>query len=452
MSVIVVGGGWAGLAAAVTLAEHRVPVVVLEGAKQLGGRARCAAFANQTVDNGQHLMVGAYTELLRLLNVVGMNHQTAFKRVPLALDIRGLARDRMLLVTPRVPSPLNLMTGLLTAHGLKLRESIRALRFCTSLARNRWEADANISVEALLIHHRQTGRLSRLLWEPLCLAALNTPLRDASAKHFVRVLGDTFGQRKNHSDFLIPRVNLGEIFPEPAMAFVEQHGGSVKLQQKATELTIRDDCIVGLIANDSIKLSAKHVIVATSATACQRLLAPHTLLNETALKLSQLSYEPITTIYLQYPPTVRLGREVIGIAGGLSQWLFDRRVAGQPGLMAVVISASGRHSSMSHSDLADVVAGEIVRLYPRWPAPMQKLVIEEKRATFSCRTGVDEFRPQNQTAVEGLWLAGDFTDTGYPSTLEGAVRSGIKAAQGVLADLEKEALADSAMPHLEARA
>lgn len=435
MSVIVVGGGWAGLAAAVTLAEHRVPAVLLEGAKQLGGRARCAPFADQTVDNGQHLMVGAYTELLRLLTAVGVNHQTAFKRVPLAMDVRGLAHDRMLLLTPRIPAPLNLIVGLLSAHGPRLRESIRALQFCTALARNHWETEPNVSVEALLIHHRQAGRLTRLLWEPLCLAALNTPIRDASARHFARVLGDTFGQGKGRSDFLIPRVNLGELFPEPAMAYIEQHGGSVKLQQRVTGLTLLDDKIVGVTANDGIKLSAKHVILATSASGCQRLLAPHAPLAETATRLGRLEYEPITTVYLQYPPTVRLNREVIGISGGLSQWLFDRRVTGQPGLMAVVISATGRHSKMSHADLASMVSGELVRLYPRWPAPLRKLVIEEKRATFACRVGVDEIRPQCQTPVKGLLLAGDFTATGYPATLEGAVRSGVRAAKSVLADL-----------------
>lgn len=435
MSVIIVGGGWAGLAAAVTLAEHRVPVTVLEGAKQLGGRARCAPFAKHTVDNGQHLMVGAYTELLRLLTVVGMEHNAAFKRVPLALDVRGLSRDRLLLLTPRIPSPLNLMTGLLTAHGLSLRESIRALKFCTALARGRWEADPNISVEALLIHHRQTGRLTRLIWEPMCLAALNTPIRDASALHFVRVLGDTFGKRKGNSDFLIPQLNLGALFPEPAMAYVEQHGGSIKLLQKVTDLQIRDAQISGVIANGGVALAADHVIVATSPTACQRLLAPHPGLDDIATQLGNLTYEPITTVYLQYPPTTRLGRDVIGIAGGLGQWLFDRRIAGQPGLMAVVISATGRHSAMSHADLANTVAGEIVRLYPRWPAPLEKLVIEEKRATFACKVGVDAFRPLSQTPIKGLWLAGDFTHTGYPATLEGAIRSGIGAAHGVLHEL-----------------
>lgn len=431
MSVLIVGGGWAGLAAAVTLAEHRVPVTVLEGAKQLGGRARCAPFAKHTVDNGQHLMVGAYTELLRLLTVIGMDHNAAFKRAPLALDVRGLSRDRMLLLTPRIPAPLNLLAGLLSAHGLSLRESIRALKFCTALRRGRWEADPNISVEALLIHHRQTGRLTRLIWEPLCLAALNTPIRDASALHFVRVLGDTFGKRKGNSDFLIPKLNLGALFPEPAMAYVEQRGGSIKLLQKATDLQISDEKVAGVVTNAGA-IAADHVIVATSATACQRLLAPHLGLAEIANQLSKLTYEPITTVYLQYPPTTRLGREVIGISGGLSQWLFDRRVAGQPGLMAVVISATGRHSTMSHADLANTIAGEMVRLYPRWQAPLEKLVIEEKRATFACTVGVDALRPKSQTPIKGLWLAGDFTDTGYPATLEGAVRSGVAAAHGVL--------------------
>ena len=123
---------------------------------------------------------------------------------------------------------------------------------------------------------------------------------------------------------------------------------------------------------------------------------------------------------------------MLGLENGLAQWVFDRRVCGQPGLIAVVISARGEHTAMSPAVLTERVVSELATSFPHWPAPAQTRLLREKRATFCSRTGVDAIRPHNRTAVQGLWLAGDYTDTGLPATLESAVRSGNNCAQAIL--------------------
>ena len=162
------------------------------------------------------------------------------------------------------------------------------------------------------------------------------------------------------------------------------------------------------------------------------LLAPYPVLTALASSLQQFQYEPICTVYLQYPESARLPVPMLGMLGGVGQWAFDRQLCGQPGLIAVVISSSGIHMAWPNSQLVDVISAELANLFPRWPQPASTHVIREKRATFASQVNINQSRPTNQTAVEGLWLAGDFTQTGYPATLEGAVRSGVQCTQQII--------------------
>ena len=173
--------------------------------------------------------------------------------------------------------------------------------------------------------------------------------------------------------------------------------------------------------------------MAASPPECLRLLAQHTRLNDIALGLSTFRYEPICTLYLQYPPYVRLGSEMIGLLDEMGQWILDLGDAGFPGRMAVVISGPGPHMALDNEHLITHISNEVARRFPHWPAPSHSYVIREKRATFSSCTGIEALRPTVRTPIPGLWLAGDYTDTGLPATLEGALRSGVACAQQLLA-------------------
>lgn len=432
LPVVIAGGGWAGLAAAVELSAAGIPVLVLESARQLGGRARGVRFGKLPVDNGQHLLIGAYHETLRLLALIGQREEDVLLRLPLQLHVRGPSSAIDLKTSSHLPAPLHLGWGLLSARGLPLRDRWRAMAMSLQLRLNDFSLETDCTVAELLEHHQQSAQLIEQLWEPLCLAALNTSTAQASAEVFLRVLHDSFSHSRRDSDLLIPRHDLGILFPAAAFDFIEQHGGLVHLNQRVSSLMVENDRIAGVSVDDQ-PIPAREVIVATSPRVSSRLLAHHPALLQHALQIEQLSHEPIVTVYLRYPGECRLELPMEGMSGTVAQWLFDRRVCGQEGVIGAVISGSGPHMELDNQTLSKQIAAELAARHRSWPAPTESLVIREKRATFRCDVGINTRRPGNATALDGLWLAGDYTDTGYPATLEGAVRSGVQCANEIIA-------------------
>ncbi len=428
--VIVSGGGWAGLAAAVELARRGIPVLLLESAGQLGGRARSVDILDTRLDNGQHLMIGAYRDMLSLLKTLGVREGDVFQRLPLELRMQSPAGSGYHLATPRLPAPLHLLWGLAGARGLTVAERRQALRMAAGLAAGASGND-DPPLEEFLRKSPQENVIIKKLWEPLCLAMLNTPIGVASSRVFRRVLRDTFARRRRDSDLLIPRTDLGALLPGPAHAFITSHGGEVRLKQRVTALQVEDGRVSGVVLAGGEALAAEHVILAVPDTVCQRLLAPHPPLASIADRLARFRHAPICTVYLRYPPHIRLGTPMAGLLDTTAQWVFDRRLTGNPGVMAVVISSHGPHMALGNDELIARIASELATLNPAWPAPDAAQVIREKRATLLCHAGIDALRPGNATPLGGCWVAGDYTDTGYPSVLEGAVRSGLDCARKI---------------------
>jgi squalene-associated FAD-dependent desaturase len=405
-AVAVVGAGYAGMAAAVALAARGVAVDVFESGPVPGGRARRVRTRGRLYDNGQHLLVGAYRELLRLMRTVGVPER-ALLRQPLELRY---ARGFALRALP-LPAPLGLLGGLLLARGVPLGERIAALRFMQAMRARRFRLREDQSVAALLAAHRQDGRIGHYLWVPLCVAALNIAAEQASANAFLAVLRDTLNGPPGASDLLLPRVDLSRLFPEPAAAFVEARGGRVHLRSPVHDIT-------------QLRSRFARVIVA---------VAPYQLQTIAPALAFEAAYEPIYTVYLQYPEGVRLERPMLGLDGGHVQWVFDRgQLAGAHGQIACVISARGAHEALTHAALAECCARELGDAFPGLPLPRGSQVIAEKRATVACTPGAP--RPDTRTALDGVYLAGDYTDPEYPPTLEAAVRSGLRAAQAVTED------------------
>lgn len=423
--VIVVGGGWAGLAAASELVAAGVAVQLLEAAPQLGGRARGLTLDSLSVDNGQHLLIGAYSETLRLLRRVGADPAGLYREsLRLAVQREGTLVQ---LSAPPLPAPLHLAWALLRARGLRPAERRAALRFCLRAWRQGFALARDISVDQLLAD--QPGGLMQALWEPLCLATLNTPPAQASAQVFLRVLHDAFTRRRRNADLLHPATDLGRLLPQPARRYIEDQGGEVVTRCRVTTLDFTDSAAAVHTAHGPRR--AGHIILATAPWHAAHLLAPHA--PALAQQLGALGAAPITTVYLRYPAGVTLGRSMLGLAGGLTQWLVDRGiVCGQAGLLAAVISGPGPHMVLDSGQLGTQVAAEIGTRFPHWPAPQQVKVVREKRATFLCDVGSNARRPDNATALSRLWLAGDYTATGYPATLEGAVRSGVQCARRII--------------------
>lgn len=429
MNVIVVGGGWAGLAAATEFARRGVTVTVLETSRTLGGRARSLDVGELRADNGQHLLLGAYHSVLSLLPLLDVREADVFRRLPLMLSLRDADGAHFEFAAPRLPAPLHTAVALARARGLTASDKRDAARVMLA-ARSALPDDRPLA--EFLAAHSQGKRIVQYLWEPLCLAALNTPVAQASTVLFLSVLRAAFFGPRAASDLLLPITDLGRCLPLPAADYVTRHGGTIRLHQRVTSLTFEGDRARG-VGIGGKELRADAIVLATAPRAAARLLRPHGPLSRIACDIDALGNSPICTLYLRYPRTVRLPRPFVGLLRGATQWLFDRgQLTGEYGLMAAVISAPGEHQHVDNAALIAQVKKEIARHFPDWPAPIEAKVVREKQATFAATAGCEKYRPRHSTPVRNLWLAGDYTATGFPGTLEGAVRSGIQCARLIL--------------------
>jgi len=390
------------MAAAVTLAKQGVSVTVFESGQVPGGRARRIRISSHgqdhELDNGQHILIGAYGELFRLMRTVGVP-SNALLRIPLEIRYaRGFSLRRLWL-----PGSLGLIGGLALARGIPFSERLAALRFMRALKHSAFRLTYDMTVAELLESHGQRGPIAKLLWEPLAVSALNTPVAKASARAFLAVLRDTLAGEAEASDLLLPRCDLSRLFPEPAVEFVRRHGGQVWLKSQVTDL-------------HELRQGFDAVIVA---------VGPHQLKALLPDLAADDSYQPIYTCYLQYEERVRLSFPMLGFSGGLVQWVFDRgTLLGERGRLACVISAQGAHQELSLDELCERCHDELARAIPKLGKPLWSRAIAEKRATISCTPN----RPSPPVEIGNILIAGDYTDPEYPPTLEAAVRSGVRAA------------------------
>ena len=419
-TVAVIGGGYAGMAAAVELAGHGVPVSVFEAAPALGGRARRVTVNDTALDNGLHILIGAYSETLRLIDKVAPKRDS-FLRRPLDLQIH----NRFHLRAPKLPAPLHVAGALFTAKGLSFDDKRAAARFMTAMKAIRYQLAQDCTVEALLAENQQPIFLIDYLWAPLCLAALNTPLQRASAQVFLNVLRDSLGAGRAASDLLLARSDLTALFPKPAAEYVRACGAQVEVCATVERIT-RDGSRFALQVQGHAR-QFDRVICAVAPHRVSPLLADIAELQGAAKQIEALHYEPIHSVWLQFNGAVRLPAPMIGLADSPAQWLFDREaICGQRGLIGAVISASEDQIGEAQDKLAKRVVADIARAFGPLPKLLWHRVIAEKRATFSCTPGLQ--RPEAETPCPGFVLAGDYVAGDYPATIEAAVRSGIAAA------------------------
>ena len=419
--VAIIGGGYAGMAAAVTLAQAGIPVTVFEAGKTLGGRARAVMLphAATPIDNGQHLLLGAYHTTLQLIATVNSAPQP-WLRQPLQLhSINGLQ-----LHAPHLPAPWHSLFALLHARGLTLYQRGQAVRFIRAQQRQDFNLAHDQTVAELL--HAQPTHLIEHLWQPLCLAALNTPIALASAQVFLHVLRDSLTGARHHSDLILPTTDLSALFPEPAARFVGQHHGRVITHHRVSAIEIN---------NHAFSVDGEtfdYIICAVAPHQLTALITPLAALASVVQQVSALHYHSIATVWLQYNTDVRLPRAMTGLTSMLTQWIFDRGIThGQHGLLAAVISIPPEH--LTHAALSTQVIHELQHWLSLPAQPRWHQTIIEKRATFSCSRGVT--RPQQVTPLRNFYLAGDYTASRYPSTLESATQSGVKCAQYILTTL-----------------
>ncbi len=434
----VIGGGWAGCSAAAELARAGYRVTLFESARTLGGRARVVEAHGRPLDNGQHILLGAYAETLRVLKLVGVDAGAALLNLPLQMRYPP-GSGGMDFVAPRLPAPLHLALALFRAKGLAHDDKMSLARFSTSARWMDWRLHTDCSVSELLDRFDQTDRLNALMWRPLCLAALNTPPERASAQVFLNVLRDSLGARRQASDMLLPKVDLSALLPTAAAHYITARDGAVRTGAKVGALSRHDGGwrveATGNAVDGTWTTYVDVAVLACGAPATAVLLAKLEQ-GELATELMAFDYEPITTVYLQYPAGTTLELPFYALVdapqmGHWGQFVFDRGQldAAQAGMLAVVISAAAEAAAMARHALAAIVASQLATVFkrPELAAPEWCQVITEKRATFACTPGLK--RPANDIGLTGLAIAGDYTASDYPGTIESAVRSGVAAAR-----------------------
>lgn len=419
--VAIVGAGWGGLAAAVAATRKGHAVTLLEAARTPGGRARAVAVplpegGTALLDNGQHILIGAYLETLRLMQDVGVDPQAVLLGLPLELrDPQGLG-----IALPDWPSPWDAFAGILAARGWTWRDKGSLLKAAVGWQLAGFRCGPGDSVADLT--RSLTPRVREGLIEPLCVSALNTPADRASAQVFLRVLKDAlFGRghgRWNGSNLLLPKQDLGRLFPDAAVAWLQGQGAQVRLGARAQSLAPRE---AGWEIDGE---TFDAVVLATPATEAARLVETSGVPATAWLAAARgLAHEAIATVYATGGPALPSPMLALHSGPGApAQFVFDRAQLGGPaGLLAFVVSASPREKEALEADVVAQAASLGWRVQP-----LQTIV--EKRATFACVPGLQ--RPALAIAP-GLWACGDYVEGPYPATLEGAVRAGLAVADRI---------------------
>jgi len=434
---IVIGAGFAGLSAAVRMTKNGARVLVLEARARLGGRA--TAFPDretgEVVDNGQHVLLGCYTatfDFLRDMEV--LDHVRVQPELALTMIDRSGHRSR--LVCPTLPAPFHLLAGVMEWDALDWRDKLAALRMAAPLgiARRQLAGGRDIAaspgetVDQWLVRNGQTDRLREMLWHPLALAALNQQPEVAAAPPFARVLAEMFGSDPRASAIALPTRPLHMMYAEPARMYVESRGGKV-----VTGVTARvrvDAGGVRAVAAGELWTTST-VVSAVPWFALEALFEPcPPELSKIVSRAGAMASSPIVTVNLWFDRPV-LDVPFAGLPGRAMQWVFDKSAVFGDGASHLSLVSSGASPLVDQTNDALIAAAhqELLEALPesRPARLLRATVIREPRATFSLAPGQPS-RPESRTPVRGLFLAGDWLDTGLPATIESAVRAGHRAA------------------------
>jgi zeta-carotene desaturase len=456
LSVIIIGGGLSGLSAAVELCARGHRTLVLEQHPHPGGRTYSFidAATGDSIDNGQHLMMGCYHATRRYMRIIGTEYLTLLQP---SLHIRFLhpSKSSLRLACPPLRAPLHLLGGLIRFKGVPLKNRLEMLKvakqlFYTSLSKEQ-ELD-KLNVEEWLVKLGQSNLSRKFLWDVITTGALNNHPKNVSALMLFRVLRASFLGKRGNSSLLLPRAGLSDVLVNPAVEFIRRNGGEVLLTKEVLKVHFEDEKIVSVSTQDGKKFRAHIFLGAIPWFGLDRLLSISGISSELVIKTpsreicdwDRFKPSPIISIQLWFDRII-MEEEFAALIDTRVQWVFNKswefrrhlsrkavkqqKEKGQH--LSLVISGAQEFVEMSKEELLTIAMKDLRRVLPKAKDAniVHSIVIKEKRATFSPSPGLEAIRPLPKTSISNLFLAGDWTNTGLPATIEGAIMSGRKAAE-----------------------
>lgn len=437
--VAIIGGGFAGLAAGVRLAEAGWTVTVLEARSRLGGRAY--SFVDEAtgavVDNGQHAMMGCYSETLAFLDRIGAAHKVS-RQENLRVEMADRTGRRGVIAFSALPSPLHALGGVLGYRLLAVRERLAALLGGVRLMAMRRAGDERLrssSVAELLGALGQSARARQVFWDPIAVSTVNETPERAAAVSFVEVLARAFFGSRAASQFVLPNVGLSELYTEDARRFIESRGGCVETRSPVTAVDVCGPSVRAVRLRDGRTVGTDACIGAVPPRALAQILPADLCPEGVGRALGEFGASPIVSAHLWLDRPALRG-EFLGMLGTTTQFAFNRnaiwRTNGASGRYGVstVVSAGYDVAAWSSETVARTAMADLRAVSPmaRTANLLGAIVVKEKRATISLTPETERRRPGAETLLANFFLAGDWTRTGLPATIESAVASGNRAA------------------------
>lgn len=420
---IVIGGGFAGLSTAVHLANKNIKVDILESSPKLGGRAYSflAKDGKTVIDNGQHIMMGCYRETLHFMKMIGAQDKLIYQPV---LEINFLKEGfkQIKLKTASLPHPFNLLSGILNYQAIDFKDRLKILKFFLKIITYSDKELSRMSVEEWLKKEKQTETINKSLWEVIAVGSLNTSIRKASAKTFSDVLKEIFLKNKLSSRIILPKYGLSETYCNQAQHFLEMKESSVMLSHLVTGFKIKDKNIVE-VQTDQGSITDFACVISTIPYYALQKLIPVSVLN----KNPDLRYSSILTVHLWLKENT-FTEEFYGLINSAVHWIFNKKTH-----LTLVISDADYLMEQTREEIFELIIRELNKFANMTRDMINDFqVIKEKRATFVPSDNILDSRPSVVTGLDNFFIAGDWVDTGLPSTIESAVKSGRLVSEALL--------------------
>ncbi|NWF51157.1 MAG: FAD-dependent oxidoreductase [Ignavibacteriaceae bacterium] len=417
--ILVIGGGFAGLSAAAFLSHKKFEVILIEASPRLGGRAH-SYFDNETseeIDNGQHILMGCYEHTISFMELIGA-YKNLIVQKSLEVNLLKEGTGKVRIKASDIIYPVNLIAAIAGYNALSFNEKLLLIKFFIKLRYIKKDSLKDLTVSEWLNKEKQTENLRKCFWEILAIGALNTSTEKASAQIFYEVLKKIFLSYSDASAIILPKFGLSRTYCQPAKEFIESNGGKVITSDKAVGFDIHNNTLTRVETNKNVYSSFDYVVSAIPYYSLQKIYSI------SALNIDiNFNFSSILNIHI-WLKEIPIKENFVALINSPVHWIFNKGSH-----INIVISDADYLIELSKDEIMELAVSELHKFFgTNWEDILNYKIIKEKRATFIPSNSIQDKRPKAQSIISNLILAGDWIDTGFPSTIESAVKSGKDAA------------------------